>query len=119
MLKPVSRGSGVGNTLAQSRQSNPLNSMNAQISQTIPNAAGDRSVLAGAADYLSGVNSVMSRGSGLHDVKEIHRTMDSGTKQRRASPEALALMMANMKSNNESSKARMGMSGANWVPGGG
>lgn len=89
-----------------------------QVSQTIPNAAGDRSVL--GPDYLSGVNSVMSRGSGnrggLHDVKEIHRTMDSGTKQRKASPEALALMMANIKNNTES-KARQ--SGANWVPGGG
>ena len=68
-------------------------------------------------DYMSGVNSMMSRqGSGLHDVREIHRTLDPSSKQRRASPEALALMMANMKGNTDS-KARQ--SGTNWVPGGG
>ena len=68
-------------------------------------------------DYMSGVNnSAMSQGSGLHDVQEIHRTMDAGSRQRKASPEALALMMANIKNNSES-KARQ--TGANWVPGGG
>ena len=37
--------------------------------------------------------------------EKVERTMDSGMKQRRASPEALALMMANMK-NNVENKAR-------------
>lgn len=56
----------------------------------------------------------MSRASGLHDVKESLRTMDSGTK-RRASPEALALMMANIKNNGDKGRSSSG----NWIPGGG
>ena len=32
MLKPVSRGSGVGSGIAQSRQSNPINTMNPKVS---------------------------------------------------------------------------------------
>jgi len=56
----------------------------------------------------------MSAGSGLPDVREAHRTMDSSQQQlRKASPEALALMMANKKKNDEARQ-----SSAHWVPGG-
>ena len=40
MLKPVSRGSGVGHGIAQSRASNPMNTMNPQVTQTIPATGG-------------------------------------------------------------------------------
>lgn len=68
LLKPVSRGSGVGVGL---RGSNPNNLAHPDISQTISVPGADR------LEYLSNGGSVMSAGSGLPDLKKvIHQTMD-------------------------------------------
>ena len=79
MLKPVSRGdtNSIGGTLAQSRASNPVNTMNPKVSQTIPGVGEERSVL-GPDQYMSGGGtSVMSAGSGLPGIREaVHRTVD-------------------------------------------
>ena len=117
-LKPVSRGSGVGVGLRAQ----------AQISQTIPvPERGDRSVL--SPEYVPGNQSIMSGGSlGLPSLKVTKggtvrgaalssagsgtKTLDSNHKLRKASPEALALMMANKKKNEAASGS------GHWVPGG-
>ncbi len=80
---------------------------------------------------MNGNVSIMSGGSGLPDLKKINRsinrgaannlssagsgnkTFDSNQKLRKASPEALALMMANKKKNDSTSQ-----SSSHWVPGG-
>ena len=78
---------------------------------------------------VGGVTSVMSggslglRGGQLPDLKKVHSGSREGTNQtiqveggpklRKASPEALALMMANMKKNEAASS-----SSSHWVPGG-
>lgn len=69
LLKPVSRGSGVGVGL---RGSNPNNLVHTDISQTIAALPG-----ADRLEYMSNGGSVMSAGSGLPDLKKvIHQTID-------------------------------------------
>ena len=133
-LNPVSRGSGVGaglkvtktNSLADHYHTGP------QVSQTIPAAGGDRSVL--GPEYMSGNQSIMSGGTmgsnALPELKKVNnrvgnrtvgmgsagsatKTVDSNTKLRKASPEAIALMMANKKQNDAASQGS-----SHWVPGG-
>ncbi len=102
-----------------------------QASQTIPmpENRGEKSIM--SHEYMNGNVSIMSGGSGLPDLKKINRslnrgaannlssagsgnkTFDSNQKLRKASPEALALMMANKKKNDSTSQ-----SSSHWVPGG-
>ena len=111
-LKPVSRGN---YSIGQSRASNASHPKNRNATQTIVAAGGQRSVM--SSDPISGVTSVMSAGSGLPNVREPNhlRTMDAANPPplRKASPEAIALMMANKKKNDEAKKT-----GSSWVPGG-
>jgi len=70
VLKPVSRGSGVGAGL-QSRSSNPNNMISPLVNHTVP--GNDR------LEYLSNGASVMSAGSGLPDLKKVlNTTLDAG-----------------------------------------
>ena len=111
-MKPISRGSGVGNGLNANKHI-------PNVSQTIPVPGGDRSLV--GQEYLSGNQSMMSGGSGLPDLKRINRSVNRGaannlssagsgnmtldsSKLRKASPEALALMMANKKKNDAASQ---------------
>jgi len=108
---PPSRGSGVGAGLK------PTNRANDQYN-TLAGGENDRRVVVASPEYNSagGGMSVMSGGSlgmrQLPDLKKVHSGARQGGNQtiqidpsqnqklRKASPEALALMMANMKKNN-------------------
>ena len=117
------------------KKNSEYNNAMQQISQTIPVQDGGRSIVTGN-EYMSGNQSILSGGSGsvLPDLKKINNrnmnsrpsntsglqssgghsaTLDSTSKLRKASPEALALMMANKKKNDATSQ-----SSSHWVPGG-
>ena len=118
MLNPISRGSSVASGIfTKGRSSNPHQSLNlqTQISQTIPvEGLRERSVL--GPDGLPKVDSVLSGKSGLHSIQEINKKMELDKKHtRKASPEAIALMMVNLK-NNEIGPYQ---TGGSWMPGGG
>lgn len=112
-LKPITSGAGMGTGLKAKK--NDYATHTANNNQTIPVSGSERGVLS-PDQYMSGGQSRMSGaslGSVLPDLQKINlnrvkgaqsnnsQTIDasSNAKLRKASPEALALMMANIKKN--------------------